>query len=65
MPTYRTYCFDGIRQIRSADELFADDDAEAVAKTKVQHRGALKCEIWQQNRLVAALDAKDLAADPG
>jgi hypothetical protein len=61
MPAFRTYCLDGTGKIRLADELEAQDDAEAIAKAKVQHRGGLKCEVWQRNRLVATLDARDLA----
>ena len=65
MPSYRTYCFDGKRKIYLADELSADDDADAIAKAKVKHAGALKCEIWERNRLVATLDDSDLAGGTG
>jgi hypothetical protein len=61
MPGYRTYCLDGNGKIKLADELEARDDAEAIEKAKVQHRGGIKCELWRRNRLVATLDAHDLA----
>jgi len=61
MPSYRTYCLDGTGKIRLADEIGATDDAEAIAKATIQHRGGLKCEVWHRNRLVATLTAEDLA----
>lgn len=61
MPGYRTYCMDGHGKIKLADELDASDDANAITKAKVQHRGGIKCEVWQRNRLVATLNAEDLA----
>ena len=61
MPGYRTYCLDGAGKIKLADDFAATDDTEAVVKAKAQHRGGIKCEVWQRNRLVATLDAQDLA----
>ncbi len=61
MPGYRTYCLDGSGKIKLADDLDANDDAAAIAMAKVQHRGGIKCEIWHRNRLVATLNAGELA----
>ena len=61
MPAYRTYCLDGSGRIRLSDVIEADGDVAAIATAKVQHRGAIKCEVWHLNRLVATLDAQDLA----
>lgn len=61
MFTYRLYCLDGADEIRLADEIEAGGDAEAIAKAREQHRNAHMCEIWLFDRLVATLNAKDLA----
>ena len=61
MVDYRLYCLDGAGKISLAADLEAEDDAEAIAIAREKHRHARKCEIWQRNRLVATLDARDLA----
>jgi hypothetical protein len=61
MPGYRTYCLDGAGKIKLADDFNAENDSEAIGKAKVLHRGGMKCEVWQRNRLVATLDAHALA----
>ena len=61
MVGYRLYCLDGAGKISLAANLDADDDADAIAMARKEYRHARKCEIWQRNRLVATLDARDLA----
>jgi hypothetical protein len=61
MPSYRLYCLDGAGRISLADWIEADTDEQAVASARAMEHGALKCEVWQGNRLVAKLDARDLA----
>lgn len=61
MPSYRLYCLDGAGRISLADWIDAETDDEAVAIARRIEHGALKCEIWQGNRLIAKLDARDLA----
>ena len=61
MPSYRLYCLDGAGRINLADWINAETDEEAVAIARKIEHGARKCEIWQANRLVAKLDAHDLA----
>lgn len=61
MPSYRLYCLDGAGRISLADWINAETDEEAVTIARRIEHGARKCEIWQGNRLVAKLDAHDLA----
>ena len=61
MPDYRLYCLDGAGRISLAEWIDAADDQAAIAKARELHGAALKCEIWQGQRLVAALDR---AGDP-
>jgi hypothetical protein len=60
MGGYRIFCLDGAGRISFAEEIFADDDEEAIAKTRELKRNTLKCEVWSGTRLVAKLDAHDL-----
>ena len=61
MADYRLYCLDGGGRINLADWIEADSDEEAIAHARRLEHGAAKCEVWQRNRLVATLDARDLA----
>lgn len=61
MPDYRFYCLDGQGSITLAEWVEAHDDSEAVTKARQLKRQTLKCEVWQHDRLVAVLDAHDLA----
>ena len=58
---YRVYCYDGTRNIVSADWLEAANDAEAIAKAEAAGYGS-KCEVWDGRRLVAQLGAEQLSA---
>ena len=62
MAEYRLYCLDGAGKIDLAEVIQASTDEEALAKARDLKQNGLKCEIWQRNRLVAALDAQDLSA---
>jgi hypothetical protein len=61
MSDYRVYRMDGTGRIHYAEPIDAVDDEEAVRKTHALKIHALKCEVWSGDRLVASLDAKDLA----
>lgn len=52
---YRVYCYDGSRNIVTADFLKAASDEEAIAKAKAGGFGSM-CEIWDGKRLVAQLE---------
>ena len=55
--TYRIYCYDGAHKIVTADWIDAESDEDAVAKAHAAGFGS-KCEIWQDQRLVAQLVAE-------
>ena len=56
MQQYRLYCLDGAGRIGLAEWIEATDDVHAVRLAREQKPTALKCEVWQGQRLVAALD---------
>lgn len=56
MATYRLYCLDGVEKVVTAEWLEADDDTAALAAAE-DMRGTRKCELWQNSRLVARMDA--------
>ncbi len=62
MVEYRLYCLDRDGRIDLAEVIHASTDEEAVAKARALKRRTLKCEVWQDRRLVATLTADDLAA---
>jgi hypothetical protein len=54
---YRLYCLDDGRFSKSHD-IIADDDAHAIEKAE-ELKLPVKCELWQQGRLVATLDPEE------
>ena len=62
MSAYRLYCLDRDGNIGTAEWFDAADDAEAIKKAHDMKPQALKCEVWQETRLVASLDAHNLAS---
>lgn len=56
MGTYRLYCLDGAGKVASAEWIEADDDSAAIDAAEKLHAGR-KCELWQNDRLVATIDA--------
>ena len=56
------YCMDGAGNIGLSETIEAVDDQAAIEQAQALKVDALKCEVWQGRRLVAALDAKELAA---
>ena len=61
MAAYRLFCMDGAGRIQFAEVLEADNDEEAIRKARELKRHAIKCEIWFNARLIAVLNADDLA----
>jgi hypothetical protein len=59
---YRLYCMDGVGRIHYAEPLEADDDEAAIERARELKLNAIRCEIWQDDRLVATLKADDLSA---
>ena len=62
MQHYRLYCLDGIVSISLAESIDASDDSDAIRQAQEIKRGALKCEVWLGQRLVATLDGEALAS---
>lgn len=55
MVAYRFYCMDGDGNISLADWIEATDDEDAIGQARAKRSDAIKCEIWQKDRLVASL----------
>ena len=64
MMPYRVYCLDRYSRIGLADWIDANSDDEAVAKAHAMKNGAIKCEVWQEKRLVATLKSDLLDPAP-
>jgi hypothetical protein len=64
MASYRLYCLDGAGHISMAEWIEAATDEEALARAKVLKNGALRCEVWDGNRLVGSLLQDDLSPKP-
>lgn len=56
MADYRVYCLDGEGAIALADWIEARNDDEAISKARRFKDGALRCELWLKDRLVAKLN---------
>jgi hypothetical protein len=57
---YRLYCLDGEGHIHQAELIRADGDDDAISIARKHKNGALKCEVWQGDQLIAKLEATDL-----
>ena len=55
MPAYRVYCLDGAGKVWAAEWIEAEDDASAMEIAQGMNR-AVKCEVWQGQRLVGRVD---------
>lgn len=58
---YRLYCLSRNGGISLADWVEAESDEQAIARARLIEHGARKIEIWQRDRLVAALEGEGLA----
>jgi hypothetical protein len=56
MKTYRIYCFDANRHILSVDEIDVTGDEDAISQAHARDFGTM-CEVWDERRLVAQLEA--------
>jgi hypothetical protein len=52
---YRLYRLDAAGQIMLVELIHAADDDDAVQQAAELSRAALKCEIWQGNRLISKM----------
>lgn len=55
MSAYRVYCLDGAGKVWAAEWIEADDDSAAIESAR-KFENAVRCEVWQNQRLVARLD---------
>ena len=63
MPNYRVYCYDGAGKLWVADWIEAATDAEALADARTM-TSAVKCEVWQRERLVGTIAMPRSPAPP-
>jgi hypothetical protein len=62
MSNYRLYYLDDDGRIGLPEWFNAPDDQDAIRHARVIKPHARKCEIWAGHRLVAQMDAHNLAA---
>lgn len=62
MPEYRLYALDSSGHISLAEWIEASSDEDAIDQARMTKRGALICEVWEGHRMVAAIEAQQLAA---
>jgi hypothetical protein len=55
MPAYRVYCLDGAGKVWAAEWIEAEDDAAAIESAR-QFNTAVRCEVWNGQRLVGRVD---------
>lgn len=61
MAEYKLYCLDHAGKIGLAEWIEASDDQDAVRQARNLKPHVLKCEVWQDKRLVATLGVPELA----
>jgi hypothetical protein len=60
MASYRVYSLDGAGHIGLADWFEAEDDSAALAFAQELNAGALKCELWLDNRMIGTFSRDDM-----
>ena len=63
MVAYRLYCLDGVNRFSRAENFEARNDEDAIRRSRQLMGDAIKCEIWERNRLVARIDNQDLQVE--
>ena len=56
MQTYRVYCLDGANRFTRVEYIDAPGDEEAIRRALLELGDALKCEIWERDRLVQKIE---------
>lgn len=64
LTVYRVYSLDADGRISFGEELMAGDDQAAMALARELIPNAVKCELWQERRLVAMLTNQQWTIDP-
>jgi hypothetical protein len=62
MPTYRVYFLDGANRFMRVEHIDAPGDEEAVRRALLTLGDALKCEIWERDRLVQRIEQRSSEA---
>jgi len=57
MAKYLVYTLDASGRISLPEEVLAEDDEQALALIRAMGVNYRRCEIWNDHRMVAALDA--------
>jgi hypothetical protein len=63
MTDYRPYCLDGVGKISTREWIEATGDAEAIMIVRAK-KLSIRCELWDQNRLVATIDVCPFGVQP-
>ena len=58
MVEYRLYCLNDRGRFSKSHDIVADSDQQAIDKAE-ELKLPVKCELWQQSRLVATLNPED------
>jgi hypothetical protein len=58
MGEYRLYCLNDKGRFSKSHDIIADSDDDAIDKAE-ELKLPVKCEPWQQGRLVMKLDSQD------
>ena len=59
MVAFRVYFLDGVNRFTRAENIEAASYEEAIGRARELMRGAVKCEIWDRQKLVARVLADD------
>ena len=59
MVAYRVYFLDGVNRFTRAENIEEASTEEAISRAREMMNGAVKCEIWNQQSLVARVTAAD------
>ena len=59
MVAFRVYFLDGVNRFTRAENIEAPSSEEAISRARELMGGAVKCEIWDRQRLVARVTADD------
>ena len=63
MPSYRIYCYDGAGKLWVSDSIDAASDDAALDAARGM-KVAIKCEVWQRDRLVGTVENRRDAPIP-
>ncbi|HET6942861.1 MAG TPA: hypothetical protein VFH89_11930 [Sphingomicrobium sp.] len=59
MLVYRVYCLDGVNRFQRTETIEAATDEDAIRRARGMMEDCTICEIWDRERLVARLNARE------